>query len=221
MIRGIAFDMDGLMFDTEWLAMQAWLAAGEQMGLPVSAELVLKTMGIDENGTKTLLVDHLGPDFDYPLLRRLRLEYVGRHIRDSGMPVKPGLIELLAYLKGNGYRMTMATSTQSALARRYLADAQIDVYFADIVCGDMVEHGKPAPDIYLKAAAVMGIAPAECIALEDSPTGILSAWRAGLKPVMIPDLVEPDEETSQRLYAKLVSLSEVIPLLERMNSDLE
>ena len=120
MVIGIAFDMDGLMFDTERLAMQAWIAAGEQMGLQIPASLILRTTGIDENGTKAILMEHLGQKLDYAFFRRLRLEIMSRQIRDYGLPVKPGLVELLAYLKAHGYRMTMATSSFSVFARHHL-----------------------------------------------------------------------------------------------------
>lgn len=216
-IQGVAFDMDGLMFDTERLAMAGWLDAGRRMGLGITPELVLRTMGVDEKGTRDILVDRLGPDMDYPLFRELRVRYVDDYVEQNGMPVKDGLADLLAYLKTNGYRITMATSTASAQARRNLENAHLSAYFTDIACGDGVAQGKPAPDIYLKAAALMGLPPGNCLALEDSPTGILSAWRAGMKPVMIPDLLEPDEETNGRLSVRLASLRDVIPLLERLN----
>ena len=76
---------------------------------------------------------------------------------------------------------------------------------------------KPEPDIYLKASKIIGVAPNECLALEDSPIGILSAYRAGMKPVMIPDLVKPNEETNKILYAKLPTLFDVIELLNNQN----
>ncbi|MBP7401042.1 MAG: HAD family phosphatase [Clostridia bacterium] len=215
-VRGVAFDMDGLMFDTERIAIEGWLAAGRQMGLAVTPELVLLTLGIDETGTHEILVDRLGTEIDFPLFRRLRLQYADDWIRQNGIPVKPGLVELLTWLKSNGYRITMATSTASARARSNLEEAGLSEYFTDIAGGDMVARGKPAPDIYLKAAALMGLPPGDCMALEDSPTGILSAWRAGMKPVMVPDLIEPDDATGGRLFARLASLRDVIPLLETL-----
>ncbi len=216
-IQGIAFDMDGLMFDTERLAMTGWLDAGRRMGLGITPELVLRTMGVDAAGTQDILIDRLGPDMDYPLFRKLRVQYADDYIRQNGMPVKEGLVELLEYLKAHDYRITMATSTATVQARENLETAHLSAFFTDIACGDSVARGKPAPDIYLKAAALMGLPPGNCLALEDSPTGILSAWRAGMKPVMIPDLMEPDDETVGRLFARLASLREVIPLLEHHN----
>ena len=86
-------------------------------------------------------------------------------------------------------------------------------YFEVIVCGDMIENSKPAPDIYLKASELLGVTPSECLALEDSPNGIKSAFSAQFKPVMIPDLIQPTEEILEMVHSKLVNLSEVIDLL--------
>ena len=131
------------------------------------------------------------------------------------MPVKPGLRPLLAFLRKNGYGMTVATSTDEEKTRYNLAKAGVEGYFAKIVCGDMVARGKPEPDIYLKACEVLGLAPAACMALEDSPAGILAAYRAGMRPVMVPDTVQPDAATEKLLYAKLPALDGVIGLLEQ------
>ena len=108
----------------------------------------------------------------------------------------------------------MATATDLERTTRYLTSLDRLRYFDQIVCVSMVENGKPAPDIYLEAAARLRVDPSVCLALEDSPNGILAACRAGMYPVMVPDLSQPDEETAKRLYRCVESLSDVIPLLE-------
>ena len=213
MIKGVAFDMDGLMFDTERLAVKAWRFAGAQMGYRVPEELVLKTLGLNAENSRQIFTQHFGSDFDFNSARNMRVDYVTDYIRKNGMPLKTGLMELLLYLKANHYRYTVATSTDRERTAYYFEKAGISGFFDEIVCGDMIVRGKPEPDIYLKAGSIMGLNPDECIALEDSPSGILSAFRAGMKPVMIPDLIEPDKETDKMLYAKLPSLLHVIVLL--------
>lgn len=213
MIKGIVFDMDGLMFDTERLAVEAWAFAGKQMGQSITEDIVIKTLGLNTENTQRVFNYYLGEDFDFSAARRIRIDYVTSYIENYGIPIKPGLIELLYYLKSNYYKITVATSSERERARYYFKKADISEYFDQIVCGDMIERGKPEPDIYLRASEIIGIAPDECFALEDSPLGILSAYRAGMKPIMIPDLLQPNEETSSLLYARLSTLLDVIGLL--------
>ncbi len=137
------------------------------------------------------------------------MEYIER----NGMPYKSGLFELLDYLQTNNYKITVATSTESAKVKYYFDKSGLNEYIDKIVCGDMVKKGKPEPDIYLKASELLGLAPADCLALEDSPNGILSAHRAGIRPVMIPDLIEPDDALRKIIFAEVPTLSHVIELL--------
>jgi HAD superfamily hydrolase (TIGR01509 family) len=214
MIKGIVLDMDGVMFDTERLAIKAWSFAGAQAGLSITEELVMKTIGLNTENTKRVLFERLGSDFDFEAVRKIRVDYALDYIERNGMPMKYGLFELLDYLKTNCYKITVATSTESAKVKYYFSKSGLSEYFNEIVCGDMIIKGKPEPDIYLKACEMLGLTPPECLALEDSPNGILSAYRAGMKPVMIPDLIEPDDELRRTIYAEVPTLSHVIPLLE-------
>jgi haloacid dehalogenase superfamily, subfamily IA, variant 3 with third motif having DD or ED/haloacid dehalogenase superfamily, subfamily IA, variant 1 with third motif having Dx(3-4)D or Dx(3-4)E len=214
MIKGILFDMDGLMFDTERLDIDAWVYIGRQMGYHITAGLPIKTLGLNYKDTKSVFLDALGYTFDYDGLKKMRDMYVYNRIEQEGMPIKPGLFELLNFLKSGGYKMTVATSSEREKAIFYFQKAGIADFFGEIVCGDMILHGKPEPDIYLKACEVIDVAPDACIALEDSPAGLLSAFRAGVKPVMIPDLLEPDDRSKEIIFSKLPTLFDVIGLLE-------
>jgi len=220
MIRGIVFDMDGLMFDTERLVIKAWNFAGKQKGYNITEDIVVRTLGLNAENTRHIFLEQLGNDFDYDAIRRVRIDYVTDYIEKNGIPIKTGLTELLDFLKSNHYKMTVATSTDKEKAKYYFQKANISNYFDEIVCGDMIERGKPEPDIYLKASEIIGVSPDECIALEDSIMGILSAYRAGMKPVMIPDIVKPNGEISKILYANLPTLLDVIKLLNNQNKNL-
>ena len=217
MIKGVVFDMDGLMFDTERLAIEAWTFAGKQIGLNITEDLVVKTLGLNTEDTNRVLIDELRTDFDLSATRKIRIEYVTSYIENNGMPVKTGLVELLDYLNRNDYKIAVATSSEKETALFNFNNAGISKFFDKIVCGDMIKRGKPEPEIYLRACEIIGIGPSECLALEDSPMGILSAYRAGMKPVMIPDLLQPDEGTNRLLYAKLPTLHDVIELLSAQN----
>ncbi|MBO5351842.1 MAG: HAD-IA family hydrolase, partial [Lachnospiraceae bacterium] len=130
-------------------------------------------------------------------------------------PVKKGLYVLLDYLKENGYKLAVASSTSKRGVERNLKSAGVLEYFDAIICGDMVEKSKPEPEIYLKACEALGVEPAEALALEDSRNGLLSAYRAGMKVIMVPDLWEADEEVKAFLWNMCNDLEEVKVFLEK------
>lgn len=211
-IKGIIFDMDGLMLDTEKLLTRFWIKAAGEYGFGMKMEHVLGIRSLAAKYAIPKLQSIFGEDFDYRAIRSRRIELMNDYIKENGIEKKKGLDELLEFLKGK-FSISVATATDYERTEMYLKKVGVFDYFDKIICGPMVENGKPAPDIYLKAAEELGLPPEECVALEDSPNGILSAYRAGCKPIMVPDLSQPDEETASMLYAKADSLSEVIDIL--------
>lgn len=171
-IQGVAFDMDGLMFDTEALAIESWIHAGREFGLRLDREIVLLTLGVDREGTKRIFQEHYGCQVDYATLRKKRLHYMIQWIETNGMPIKPGLKELLQFLKDRRIKTAVASSTDRQRVAYYLTKAKISSYFDAVITGDQVQNGKPAPDIYLLACEKMGTVPSETLALEDAPTGL-------------------------------------------------
>lgn len=215
-IKGVIFDMDGLMLDTEKLLMKFWIMSANEFGFDMKKEHVLGIRSLAAKYAVPKLQEIFGEGFDYFAIRKRRIELMNEYIEKNGVEKKPGLDKLLNYLKTNGYKIAVATATDKPRAEKYLKSVNVLDYFDAMVCGPMVENGKPAPDIYLKATKLLNLEPSECIALEDSPNGILSAYRAGCKPIMIPDLSQPDEETSEILFKKLESLDMVIAVLENI-----
>ena len=136
------------------------------------------------------------------------------YFRTNGVPVKKGLFELLEALKQEGYRLCVATSTRESTAKEELIDAGILPHFEDLVGGDNIKNGKPAPDIFLEAARRISVEPENCIVFEDSINGIKAAYNAGMKPIMVPDMVEPTEEILPMIYRRFKSLDEAIPLIK-------
>ena len=169
-------------------------------------------MGLDIKNTETVFLSYYGNQFTFSKLRDIRNDYVERYIENNGVPIKPGLYDLLEYLGSSNYKYAVATSATKSRVERYFENAGLS-NIKKIVTGDMIERGKPEPDIYIKACELINLPPDECIALEDSPMGILSASRAGLKPIMIPDLILPDNETKQLLWSLLPDLYSVKDLL--------
>ena len=214
MIRGVAFDMDGLMFDTEQMGLDAWAYLGQLHGFHMPRALWLSVFGMRWPDIQRTIQANLGQDFPFDQYWEELKAYVDQRIAQFGTPIKPGLLELLTFLEKHGYQFTVASSTPRSRVEQYMKGAGVLHRFGPIVCGDMVEHGKPAPDIYLQAAQVMGLPPQECIALEDAPRGICSAYLAGMHPVFIKDLLDLDAQTEPMVSAIVPSLYGVIDLLQ-------
>lgn len=213
-IGGVLFDMDGLVLDTEVLYQRFWMQACHFYGYPMTHEQALGMRSIGEKDGSAKLRSWFGPDIDYHQVRSKRIELMDAFIEKEGVIPKPGIRELLAFLREKGIRTAIATSSPLDRARAHLGSVGLDVLFDQICSGRQVANPKPAPDIYRFAAESLGLAPEDCLALEDSPAGIESAFRAGCFPVIIPDLDQPDEATLPLLYAKCDSLTDVITLLK-------
>lgn len=213
-IRGILFDMDGLVLDTEKLFTRFWMEACQFYGFPMTREQALRMRAANSKLSEANLHEFFGPDADYKQLRAKRIELMSAFIAENGVEPKPGIHELLDFLQENGIATAITSSSPTDRIRAYLGSVGLYHRFDKVCSGYDVPWGKPAPDIYLKGAAVLGLHPEECLALEDSPTGILSAYRAGCLPVIIPDQDAPSEETLARSYAKADTLADIIDLLK-------
>lgn len=216
MTEALIFDMDGLLFDSERIVQRSWEEAGNELGIPHMGDQIYHTLGMNRAGRYAYFARTIREDFPFEEFGRLASVSFYRIVEREGLPMKPGAGELLEYAKQQGYKMAVATSSSRAYAQKNLEDAGIESYFDGAVYGDMVQHAKPDPEIYLRAAECIGVTPKSCIALEDAPGGIRSAHAAGMLPVMIPDLVEPTEEILSLVYRKFHSLREVIPFLESL-----
>jgi len=208
-MKAVVFDMDGLMFDTERVFVQAWDYAGEKMGLGKTGYMVLKTLGVNVNASKQIWIEEFGDRYNEENLRRYSKEFVCEYYSKNKVPVKKGLYVLLDYLKDKGYKLAVASSTKRSEVEHHLKETGVFDYFEAVICGDMVEKSKPEPDIYLKACEAIGVEPSEALALEDSRNGLLSAHRAGMKVIMVPDLWEADDEVKSFLWAMCSDLEEV------------
>jgi HAD superfamily hydrolase (TIGR01509 family) len=190
--KAVIFDMDGLIFDTERFAVEAWIAAGRELGYEIGMDAVLATVGLARKETKEVLQKRYGEDFPYETIREVRLKIAADRIRREGPPSKKGIAGLLAYLADRACTMAVATSTDRARVMPMLDAAGFTRYFSGIVCGDQVSRNKPDPEIYLKAADAIRVAPEDCLVLEDSPYGIMAAVAAGMRAIVVPDLIKPE-----------------------------
>lgn len=215
MIKTVIFDMDGLMFDTEHLTSTAWIQIGARHGLPITESMLNRMRGLPLDGCIRIFKEELGEDFDYWAFRQERVDYVEQYLQKNGMPIKPGLIELLDWLQRHEYRIALATSTYRALADHFLDIAGVSSYFSYRIYGDMIEHGKPEPDIFLCAAQRADTPPEQCLVLEDSYAGVEAGWRAGMSVIMVPDMLPATEREYPRIVLCADTLHDVIPYLEK------
>lgn len=218
-IAAVAFDMDGLMFDTERLAHELWTVAGVANGWEIEPEILMSLVGQSGPSGKRMMIEALGPDFPYDAIRASRLALEAKYFGENEVPLKAGLLDLLAFFESKNIPMAVATSTARPRVLPLLRKAGIFERFALILCGDEVTNPKPDPEIYLKTAAGLGLAPGSCLVLEDSRAGIAAAHAAGVIPVMVPDLVEPDKTAKRRAARVFGDLGMVRDWLARAARD--
>lgn len=192
--KAVIFDMDGVIFDSEACIIDCWKVLADKYDLKDVDKVLPRCLGVNYAGTRQIFWDYYGEDFPYDEYKKECTELYNARFGGGKLPMKPGIVELLDYLKENGYKIGLASSTKEAVVSRQLIDAGLMHYFDNLTCGDMLKRSKPEPDIYLLACEKVGACPEDAIAIEDSYNGIRSAYRAGMFPIMVPDLIQPDEE---------------------------
>lgn len=214
-VQGVLFDMDGLVLDTEKLYTRFWMEAAQELGYTMSLQQALGMRSLNSVWGQQYLEQLYGPKVSYAALRAVRIRRMDAWIQAHGVEAKPGVQQLLEDLKEAGIPCAITTSSPVQRVREHLTPLGLYHYFSAICSGYEVKQGKPAPDIYLYGAKSLGLAPEHCMALEDSPTGIESAFRAGCMPVVVPDLDEPDEKTLEKCFARADTLADVCAMLHQ------
>lgn len=215
MFEAVVFDMDGVITDTEKLYRRFQMEEGRKRGIPedVLVYACEHIAGGNKYSNKPIFESIVGRGIDYMEFREKLMTNLDAYIAANGVELKYGVKETLAYLKDKGIKVGLATSTIRERAIGYLTAHDIYKYFDKLVFGNMVEHGKPAPDIYLKACEELDVEPARAVAVEDSINGIKSAGTAGLYAVMVVDLIKPNDEITpyvKQIYDNMTHLREII-----------
>ena len=209
MIKAVIFDMDGVLIDTEKHYNAAWCEAARMAGFDFRKEHALMLRSCDAQLASKMMKDIFGENFDYFAIREVRRRLVAERLERYGLEKKPGIDEILDFLHEKGIKRAVATATPLELTLQHLEEIGVKDKFDKIVSAKQVAHGKPAPDVYLYACEQIGEKPCDCIAVEDSPNGIKSAYAAGCRPVMVPDLTLPDEEVTPLLYGVADTLADL------------
>lgn len=209
MVKAVLFDMDGTLIDTEKYYRIFWPKALAQFGYHMTDEQVLFMRSLGRPFAPKQLKEWFGEELDYYAVRDCRKQLMEEHLDRVGIELKPGAVEILEELKKRGILAAVATATDLERTEKYLQKVGLREYFDRLISATQVKEGKPSPDIYIYACEQLGLAPEECIAVEDSPNGVKSAYGAGCRVIMVPDQTEPDEELSKLLYACVDSLDKI------------
>lgn len=219
MVKAVVFDMDGVMYDTERLSHKSWLEVCREMGCTIKEEDLLSFRGRPREMNEQQYAHFEGTNgVSYKVLRKGRDRRMQQYFALHGIPVKPGLYELMDFLKKNGIRTGVATGTARDIAEEYWKKTDVRQYLDFTICGQEAGRGKPEPDVYLRAASMAGVKPEECMIIEDSPNGIRAGFAAGCITVMVPDIDEPDEGLKRLCRYVCRSLKDIPEIIRELNS---
>lgn len=204
--KAVLFDMDGTLIDTEKYYRIFWPKAMAEFGYHMTEEQVLSMRSLGRPFAPERLKKWFGEDLDYYAIRARRTEMMEECLDREGIQLKPGAMEILQFLKKKKIPTAVVTATAPDRTEKYLNATGIRPYFTKVICATQVKEGKPSPDIYQFACEEMKLEPRRCLAVEDSPNGVLSAYRAGCRVVMVPDQTEPDRRLCRLLYGWVPTL---------------
>lgn len=213
-IKAAVFDMDGTMFDTEYLFNLSWLRAAKERNSPLGEEFVERIVGVSKAQSRALAYSLYGDQNDYDEVSALSHKYFGEYVETYGIPLKKGLFELLDFLKNREIPLALATSTGRKSALSHLERTGTLKYFSAFAFGDDIVRSKPDPEIFLLAAERLGADIKDCVVFEDSPNGIKAARASGAKVVCVPDRIPIEGELINCADFILPSLYEAINILE-------
>lgn len=212
-VKGVLFDMDGVILDTEKLYTRFWMEGGRALGYPMTKEQALGLRGRNKDSAEQRIREYFGPDASYQDIKNKRIELMDAYVDKVGITPKPGIREILEFLKERRIPCAITTASPVERVRKYLVPLGLFDLFDAVCTTHDVVHGKPAPDIYLYGAKVLGLDPGSCIAIEDSAAGIQSAFSAGCMATLVPDQDIPDEDTLTRISVLADSLTDVIEVI--------
>lgn len=210
-MKAVIFDMDGTLLDTQKICIPAWEEVGRQQGIEGMGDDIFSVCGMNETGW-TAFISQKYPNLDIPRFKQEMRAYI---IQNGVVRFKDGAQELLDFLKEKGIKMAIASGSSRETIYHHLNEVNALDYFNAVVGGRDVENGKPAPDIFLKAAEHLGVSPETCFIFEDSANGIRAGYAAGMKCIGVPDIVPFDSETKKLMFKEFGSLSDAIELFKQ------
>lgn len=218
-IKLCIFDMDGLLIDSErcvWSKGEKLV--GKQLGVEITDDFISTIIGVSHSRCIKMLKDKFGEDFDGELFMKKNIEYYENYCRNNIIPLRPGALELLQFLKNNNILISLGTSTEKELAYIALSKNNILQYFDFTVYGDEVVNGKPNPEIFLKSVEHFNLKPEECIVFEDSQSGAKAAYDGKINLILVPDVKQASDLDKEKAFAIIDSLEKAIPIITKINN---
>lgn len=214
----VVFDMDGVLFDTQKIYLKAWYETAELLDIGDIDEPAHMCIGTNRNDQRAILDKYYNGKFPYDEFCRVKDGIFEKHL-EAGVPLKESVVDMLRFLKGAGAKVAIASSSRVPMIQHHIEETGIAQYFDKIIGGDMVEHSKPDPEIYIRACELLGEKPEACYAVEDSYNGIRSAAAAGMKTIMIPDVLPPTEEMEELTYMIFPAMKDFMIYLKEKDSE--
>lgn len=217
-IKLCIFDMDGLLIDSErcvWSKGEKLV--GKELGVEITDEFISTIIGVGHSKCVSMLKDKFGKDFDGELFMKKIVEYYENYCKSEIIPLRPGVLELLQFLKRNNILISLGTSTEKELAYIALSKNDILKYFDFTVCGDEVVNGKPNPEIFLKSVEHFNLKPEECLVFEDSQGGAKAAYDGNINLILVPDVRQASDLDKEKAFAIIDSLEKAIPIIKTIN----
>lgn len=212
-IKAVIFDLDGTLIDTEKIYRKIWPQAMTQLGYEFGDDHYLELRSLGRPFAPARFREWYGGDFDYDGARRVRKVLFDAYIAEHGIDRKPGVEKLLEHLRKKGIVAAIATATDQERCAQYMAMTGLTGMFDRVISATEVDEGKPSPKVYLYACRELGLDPSECLAVEDAPNGITSAFRAGMRVIMVPDQSEPTDDILKMVTACVSGLDELTLLI--------
>lgn len=217
--KAVIFDMDGVIFDSERAVYNCWLELAAKYNITDIETIYMRCIGVNSVMTRQIFIDYYGEDFPFDEYNAEFSKNYHERYDNGRLPMKPGIRELLISLKENKYKIAIASSTRSRVVEQQIKDAGLREYFDVIIGGDMIERSKPEPDIFLKAAEMLDVLPEKVYVIEDSFNGIRAAFAGGMIPIMVPDMIEPDNEMKEKaryIFKDLYGVKELLLYMKRV-----
>ena len=212
------FDFDGILVDSEIVLVKLWVKAAGKYNYQFKEENFYQCLGRTWQDIKKIQVDYFGQDYPFDSIYKQVQEYFKEEINKNGLPLVPGVLEVRQFLEDSHIKMAVASSTYRAEVFYRMERAGLDHLFTTVLGGDDIKNPKPAPDIFIKAAEALHVAPSDCLVIEDSESGVLAAKAAGMKVVMVQNLNPVTDTMRENADGIFLSHAELLQFLKKNSS---
>lgn len=212
-LEAVIFDMDGVIFDSEKANIECWKVVSKKYNMPNLNSILLKCLGTTDQLTKQIFLDEYGKNFPYDKIEK-EVSNLFNQKYNNRLPIKKGVLECLNFLYKNKIKMAVASSTKQSIVELQLKIAKLYKFFNIIIGGDFIKNSKPNPEIFIEVCNRLNVKPKNTYVIEDSYNGISAAFNGEMHPVMIPDLLPPNDEIKHKVDYIFDSLFDFIKFLK-------